>query len=72
LPADKPLTLAAYAVGSEITAYVEPVAVGDQLPDRPVFLSPRHYALCPLEATYEAAWKVLPAVLKAPLELKDA
>src|SRR5262249_40006565 len=29
LPPDKPLTLAAYAVGIETVAYVEPVAVGD-------------------------------------------
>ena len=37
---DKPLTLAAYAAGPEIVAYIEPVAVGDVLPDRPVFLPP--------------------------------
>jgi hypothetical protein len=29
LPADKPLTVAAYAAGTETVAYVEPVAVGD-------------------------------------------
>ncbi len=33
LPPDKPLTLAAYAAGSEKVAYVENVAVGDPLPD---------------------------------------
>jgi hypothetical protein len=70
LPADKPLTLVSYAVGSEITAYIEPVAVGDILPDRPVFLTGNNYVACPLEATYQAAWDVFPAVLKAPLERK--
>jgi hypothetical protein len=33
LPPDKPLTLAAYQVEPIKTAYVEAVAVGDQLPD---------------------------------------
>jgi hypothetical protein len=68
LPPDKPLTLAAYAAGTEIVAYVEPVAVGDILPDRPIFLTPAYYVNCPLESTYEAAWSVFPTVLKAPLE----
>jgi hypothetical protein len=68
LPPDKPLTLAAYTMGTEITAYVEPVAVGDALPDMPVFLTPSYYVLCPLEATYQASWKVFPAPLKGPLE----
>jgi hypothetical protein len=69
LPPDKPLTLAAYAAGSEKVAYVENVAVGDQLPDMPIFLTPDHYVPCPLEATYEVSWGVFPAALKGPLEL---
>jgi hypothetical protein len=68
LPADKPLTLAAYAVGSEIVAYIEPVAVGDVLPDMPVFLTPSSYVRCPLEATYQSTWDVFPAPLKGPLQ----
>ena len=68
LPPDKPLTLAAYAAGPEIVAYIEPVAIGDILPDRPIFLTPDTYVDCPLEATYEATWSVFPAVLKTPLE----
>ena len=35
LPADKPLTVAAYSAGEPTTAYVEPVAVGDPLPRFP-------------------------------------
>jgi hypothetical protein len=68
LPPDKPLTLAAYATGSEMVAYVEPVAVGDVLPDMPIFLTPSYYVACPLETTYQAAWSVYPAPLKGPLE----
>ena len=69
LPPDKPLTLAAYAAGSEKVAYVENAAVGDRLPDMPIFLTPDHYVPCPLEATYQVTRSVFPAALKAPLQL---
>ncbi|HZK82520.1 MAG TPA: DUF4058 family protein [Humisphaera sp.] len=68
LPPDKPLTLAAYAVGNEMVAYIEPVAVGDSLPDMPIFLTAEHWVPCPLEATYQTAWEQFPAPLKGPLE----
>src|ERR1700730_630008 len=68
LPPDKPLTVAAYAAGTETVAYVEPIAVGDALPDMPVFLTADRYVPCPLEATYQTAWKQFPAPLKGPLE----
>ena len=38
LPPDKPLTIAAYQVEPFKTAYVEPIAVADRLPDIPLFL----------------------------------
>ena len=68
LPADKPLTVAAYAVGTETVAYVEPVAVGDPLPDMPIFLTANRYVPFPLEATYQTAWEQFPAPLRQPLE----
>jgi hypothetical protein len=72
LPPDKPLTVASYAVGTETVAYVEPAAVGDPLPDMPIFLTSERYVLCPLEATYQTAWQQFPAPLKGPLELPPA
>lgn len=68
LPADKPLTLAAYAAGGVIRAFVEPVGVGDSLPDMPIFLGPDHYVMCPLEATYQESCRVFPKLLKATRE----
>jgi hypothetical protein len=68
LPADEPLTLAAYSAGTVLTAYVEPVAVGDVLPDMPIFLTPDRYVPCPLEATYMASWAAFPRPLKGELE----
>ncbi len=59
-PVDKPLTVAAYSAGLVKTAYVEPVAVGDVLPDMPVFLEPEAYINTPLETTYQAAWRGVP------------
>lgn len=68
LPADKPLTLAAYSAGPGKTAYIEPVAVGDVLPDMPLFLEPGVHVPVALEATYQTTWAVCPTPLKELLE----
>jgi len=60
LPSDKPLTLASYSAGVVKMAYIEPVAVGDVLPDMPLFLEPETYISVPLEATYRAAFDAVP------------
>jgi len=64
LAPNKPLTLVSYSAGRENTAYVEPVAVGDPLPDMPFFLKPDLYVPVPLEATYQTCWSHFPAALK--------
>jgi Protein of unknown function (DUF4058) len=68
LPAGKPLTVAAYDAGPPPAAYVEPIGVGDVLPDMPLFLHSEFYVPTPLEATYQSTWNVFPAVLKGLLE----
>lgn len=60
LPEDKPLTVAAYNADKIPKAFVEPVAVGDPLPEMPLFLTPDVYVPLALEATYLSAWKVFP------------
>jgi hypothetical protein len=60
LPDDKPLTLVAYAAGTETKAFIEPVAVGDVLKDMPLFLEPDLYVLVPLEETYVTAFEAVP------------
>jgi hypothetical protein len=67
LPPDKPLTLAAYDAGPPRVAYAEFVAVGDPLPDMPLFLKPEVYVPAPLEATYQTTWAAFPAALKGLL-----
>jgi len=49
------------------TWLVEFVAVGDELPDMPLFLKPEIYVPTPLEATYQAAWQEFPTPLKGLL-----
>jgi hypothetical protein len=68
LPADKPLTLAAYQVEPVKTCYVEPVAVGDRLPNMPVFLDGDFYIEAPLEETYQTTWNALPVEIRRLLE----
>lgn len=60
LPPDKPLTLVAYESADTVTAYIEPVAVGDGLPDMPLILEPGGAVMVPLEATYQTAWNFTP------------
>lgn len=64
LPADKPLTIASYAAGIPVTAYVEPVAVGDPLPETAIFVDPDTYVLVPLEPTYQETWSRCPRQFK--------
>lgn len=61
LPPDKQLTLASYMADfATIKAFVQPVTVGDTLPDMPLFLKPETYVPVPLEATYQAAFDAVP------------
>lgn len=69
-PEDKPLTCVAYVGGAGAEAFVEPVAVGDALPEMPLFLTAEVYVPVPLETTYQSAWEDMPAywrdVLQSP------
>ena len=69
---DRPLTLAAYAVRGPgiFTAYVEPLSVGAELPEMPLFLAPDHYINVPLERTYTAAWEGVPERWRRVIEAK--
>lgn len=67
-PAGKPLTLVSYECDLTTRAYIEPVAVGDCLPDMPLFLQPNFHVMIPLESTYTESWSVLPKRWRAVLE----
>ena len=59
-PDDERLTVVSYEVDLLVRAYIEPAAVGQTLPDAPLFLHPGGCVLVPLEATYLAAWDAVP------------
>lgn len=73
LPADQPLTLAAYVagnitVGRSIRAYVETLGYGSALPDMPAYLDADHHVPVPLESTYQATWASCPADMRYLVE----
>jgi hypothetical protein len=72
MPSDKPLTFGAFDAGPPQVAYLEAIAVGDSLPELPLFLKPEWYVPTPLERTYQATWNEFPAQLKRLLENRPA
>ncbi|MBI3822164.1 MAG: DUF4058 domain-containing protein [Planctomycetes bacterium] len=67
-PEDEPLTLASYCADTPLEAYLEYVAVGNNLPDMPLFFDLDRYVNTPLQATYDASWRGTPEVWREVLE----
>lgn len=65
---EQPLGLSAYRSDVAPTAYFQPLAVRDPLPDMPIFLTPDHYVNVPLESSYLDSWRGVPARWKRVLE----
>jgi hypothetical protein len=68
LPAGRPLTLASYVAGPPVEIYLEHLAVGAILAEMPLFLRPDRYINVPLEPTYQAAYRGMPAFWRDVLE----
>jgi hypothetical protein len=67
-PAGKDRVLVAYEAGGERVAYIEPVGVGDVLPDMPLFLAPGVHVRVPLEAAYRKTWDDCPEEMRVAVE----
>ena len=67
-PADKPLTLVSYECELTTRAYIEPVAVGDSLPDMPLFLCGDVHVNIPLEKTYMDTCTLIPEDSRADFQ----
>jgi hypothetical protein len=67
-PPGKDRILVSYETGLERVAYVEPIAVGDALPDMPLFLASGVHVMVPLERTYQATWEASPEALRQAVE----
>ncbi len=50
------------------TGYVERVAVGEVLPEMPIFLEPGRYVPAPLESTYQTTWAKSPDAIRELVE----
>lgn len=66
-PDERQMTAVSYHAQRPPTAYVEPLAVGQVIPDMPLFLDVTHYVNTPLESTYNAALSVVPKHLRQRL-----
>jgi hypothetical protein len=67
-PDGKDRILVSYQTGGQRVAYIEPVAIGDELPDMPLFLSGDLHVMTPLGPTYRAAWLASPQELRRAVE----
>ncbi|MBW3540087.1 MAG: hypothetical protein KY476_07450 [Planctomycetes bacterium] len=52
----------------DLVAHIEPIAVGDKLPDMPLFLGQGLHVKVPLESMYVATWDALPQELRIAVE----
>ncbi len=57
---EHPLTAVAYIGGAVVEAFAAHFAVGQPIPEMPLFLTRENYVRIPLEATYMAAWEDVP------------
>ncbi len=67
LPPEQPLLAMAVDAAGECSVYAEPFAVGQPIPQMPLFLAPGQYVDAPIEEAYRVSWDVLPNILKNEL-----
>lgn len=67
-PPGKDRIVVSYESGREKVAYIDPVAVGDLLPDMPLCLASQLHIEVPLETTYQATWEALPEEMRTAVE----
>ena len=60
--------LASYEADGTNTAFIEPLGVGERLPEMPLFISPGAHVLVPLEETYANAWSDTPGAVQRLVE----
>ncbi len=64
---DENRCVVSYEPGDAVTAFMEPLSVGRELPDMPLFLGGRSYIKLELQPTYDIAWESFPDPLKPKL-----
>lgn len=66
-PPEPPPCIVSYRAAPAIGVYFQPLAIGRELPDMPLFIHADRYVNVPLETTYSAAFAGVPDVWKAAL-----
>ncbi len=69
---EHPLAFAAYLAAKPFQAFVNRLAIGDAIPDMPLFLTRTKYVDVPLESTYMAAYSGMPDFWRKVIEAKPA
>jgi hypothetical protein len=67
-PPGKDRLCMSYESGDEYAAYLELLAVGDRLPEMPLFIGEGRHVKTPVEATYQATWDMTPRELQMAVE----
>jgi hypothetical protein len=67
-PDGKDRILASYEMGFVRSAYVEPIGVGESLPDMPLFIAEGMHIKTPLERTYMQAWNASTETVRQAVE----
>jgi hypothetical protein len=67
-PEGKDRILVSYETHGVWGAYIEPVAVGDELPDMPLFLAADFHITVPVASTYQATWNASPDDMRTAVE----
>ena len=67
-PPGKDRLVVSYKAGAERVAYIEPLGLGDELPDMALFLSSELHVLTPLASAYRTAWNASPLELRTAVE----
>lgn len=67
-PEGKDRLLVSYQTGGQRVAYIEPVAVGDVLPEMPLFLTGDLHVMVPTDSTYQTAWDASPHAMRVAVQ----
>jgi hypothetical protein len=68
LPQERPLTAVAYVGGTVVDAFVGHYAIGEPIPQMPLFLTRENYVQVPLEAAHMAAFEDVPGQYQEVLQ----
>ena len=68
VPSEKPLQVVSYLSDGKVSSFIEPLAVGDRLPEAPLFLDGGIFVPLPLESSYLRSFEAVPRHLREEVE----